>query len=230
MKRLGILLTVGPKSIGFSALLNFLNQRQELKEATYFYGIDAGVLVLTQMPSLSRTGYWHVYGCAFSARQYEVTINQEEVVLCGLSVLADILGNVDEMVGVIDREPYLVFSKVKYDSFKKRKVLIEITNDPRLDKRALEGMRIAAGVKAWNQVELEMSFSEKGVALLAQNKVSFFESEGVIQEVLFSNEIKFWLEAEILQGQKISSDFKVKILNSREVLKQKNEAWFILTF
>lgn len=229
MKRLGILLTVGPESIGFSELTQWLNQRKDSKETIYFYAIDAGILALEQILRLSQSE-WHVYGCAFSARHYEVSFEQEKVILCGLSVLADILGNVDEMMGVIAKEPYLIFSIAKYGFLKKRKVMIEITNDPRSNDRAWEGMRIAAGIKAWNQVELQMGFSGKGGCFLTQDNASFFEDEGLIKEVLLSNDIKFWTEAESLREQKITSQLEVETLNTAEILKRKKMVWFSLVF
>jgi hypothetical protein len=64
-----------------------------------------------------------------------------------------------------------------------KKMLIWISSDPRVDGRAAEGVRIAAGVGAWKRVEVSLYFSGAGTLCLGDD-VEGLEGGDVIQQYL----------------------------------------------
>ena len=225
MKRFGILLTAGPEALGFSELLKFLEQRKA-DEAIYFYLVDEGVLAFSALHQ--NQSNWHVYACAFSARQRGLSLDEGNVIFCGLSMLADILESVDVMVGV-GNEMALSFSSEK-KVVAKRLVLLEMISDPRVSGKAAEGIRIAAGVGVWEKVQLEIGFRKAGVNCLTSEQENLVGGEAIERELALLQKSVLWVDKEDLKRQTTLSLPKMKVLTADEILQREKKAWFVFSF
>jgi hypothetical protein len=63
----------------------------------------------------------------------------------------------------------------------KPKVLIVVTSDPRTSPRAAEATRLAAGVGAWQKVEVSLYLHGSAVLALAENSEDLVDGENYVR-------------------------------------------------
>jgi len=63
----------------------------------------------------------------------------------------------------------------------KLKVLIIVTSDPRISPRPAEAVRIAAGIGAWQKVEVSLYFRGSAVLALAENSEDLVDGENYVR-------------------------------------------------
>ncbi|MEZ5406247.1 MAG: hypothetical protein R3F23_08825 [Verrucomicrobiia bacterium] len=162
IKRLGALLAVGPVSSGFAEARVKIEEALREGYGVYLYAVDEGVYGLAEWQKLKGV---HCFGCAFSARQRELVL-EENIIYGGLSLLSDLWANVEWVMNVTKSGGCSSMVEVFQEAGIKRKILLEVTRDPRIEEQSREAIRIAAGVQVWHRVDISLLFRGEGVFCL----------------------------------------------------------------
>ncbi|MBX7157730.1 MAG: hypothetical protein K1X66_05025 [Verrucomicrobiae bacterium] len=225
IKRLGVLLAAGPVSKGF------IEARVKIEEAlregysVYLYAVDEGVLGLAEWQKLKGV---HCFGCAFSARQRELEL-EESIIYGGLSLLSDLWASVEWAMNVTKRGGCSSIIEVSQEPEKKRKILLEVTGDLRIEEQSREAIRIAAGVQVWHRVDINLLFRGEGVICLDEKFL--IENEVIRKDLtlLEKEKSKFLADYTALKEQDITPTIGVDVLSVGEIDRwEKTVSWTVV--
>lgn len=166
-RQLGMLLAVPPEHPNFSRALAAIDYALAQGHRFFLYAIDEGVRTVAS-PELQNRRNTHsdnfaLWACAYGAEKRKLPLD-DRAAYAGLSVLADLISSTDKFVAVTAIEPPTGTQPGKRHTPPRTLVLVE--GDPESDPRAAEGIRIAAGVGAWELTEVTLCLRGPAVEVL----------------------------------------------------------------
>lgn len=168
-RQLGMLLAVSPEHPNFARALAAIDYALEQGHRFFLYAIDEGVRCVATPELQERRGAHPdtlaLWACAYGAEKRGLPVD-DRAAYAGLSVLADLISSTDKFVAVTTIEPPTGTQPGKRHTPPRTLVLVEA--DPESDPRAAEGIRIAAGVGAWELTDVTLCLRGPAVEVLTE--------------------------------------------------------------
>lgn len=185
---LGILLSATPGSSEFQSGVALAEESQRKGVGVFLYLLDNAVEGAKEMRGLAEQGV-RISACAYAAQRRSLPFC-EHVVYGGFSMLNDIIAHSDRFVSDCvgkDLSPP-----------KNSTLLVVISADPRLNRRAAEAVRVAAGLAALGELHVGACFCGAGALILSRPASSFADGEVIETSlpVLAKYAAKIWAEAD----------------------------------
>jgi len=167
-RQLGLLLAVPPEHPNFSRALAAVDYAVAQGHRMFVHAIDEGVRCVGD-PRLQERRERHgdrlaLWACAYGAEKRGLPTD-ERAAYAGLSVLADLIASTDKFVCVARVVPPAGTRPGRRNAPPRTLVLVEA--DPESDPRAAEGVRLAAGLGAWELTEVTLALRGPATELLA---------------------------------------------------------------
>ncbi len=174
----GFLLASSPEQTGFFDLCGAVMERVQAKDDVYLYLIDDGVQSLdqSQIHELRRKGI-KLFACAYAAQKRKMMLDPQKAVWSGLAVLADIMIHCDHFLA------YTPFSGFQKNDAQKKiqnsvpRLLITIREDPRQSHRPAEAIRMAAGLRSEDRLDVDILLYGAASYLLSSGADEWMDSE-----------------------------------------------------
>lgn len=166
-RQVGMLLAVAPGHPNCDRALAAVDYALARGSRVFLYAIDEGVRVVAdeawQTRRTRHDGQLALWACAYGAEKRGLPVDKGAV-FAGLSVLADLIASTDKFVCVGANAPPAGTQPGKRSDPPTTLVLVEA--DPESDPRTAEGIRIAAGVGAWNLTGVTLCLRGPAVEVL----------------------------------------------------------------
>lgn len=216
-RQLGMLLAVAPEHPNFPRALAALDYALAQGHRFFLFAIDEGVRAVAR-PELQQRREDHpdsfaLWACAYGAEKRGLPVDNRAA-YAGLSVLADLIASTDKFVAVTQVDPPTGTQPGKRHTPPRTLILVEA--DPESDPRAAEGIRLAAGVGAWELTDVTLCLRGPAVNVLtdtnpddwkdgrdlAKNLTTVQERSTPVHVVAFPPERSEW-EAQLNDAQAI---------------------------
>lgn len=192
---LGMLLTTAPGSVEFQSGMALAEKSQRKGLRVFLYLLDEAVEGARKMRGLAEQGV-RISACAYAAQRQSLPFC-EHVVYGGLSMLNDIIVHSDRFVSDCGEKHLLPPNN---------NMLIVVSADPRLNRRAAEAVRVAAGLAALGELRVGVCFCGVGVLILSRPASAFADGEVIEASlpVLAKHAAKIWAKANdsFLEGER----------------------------
>ncbi|MEM1059588.1 MAG: hypothetical protein AAGK14_10095 [Verrucomicrobiota bacterium] len=166
-RQLGLLLAVAPGHPNFARAVAAIDYALERGTRVFVYAIDEGVRAVPgeelQQRRETHPDTFALWACAYGAEKRGLPTD-DRAAYAGLSVLADLIASTDKFVCVSQVAAPGGTRPGRRAQPPRTLVLVEA--DPESDPRAAEGVRIAAGVGAWELTEVTLGLRGPATDLL----------------------------------------------------------------
>ena len=178
--QLGFLVSEAPSAATLSTWISDWSQQLAAQKAVFIYLISRAAhrSVIDRLSPLCDRGL-RLFVCSLSARLQGLE-SAEPGVLSGLSTLSDLLARTQTFLH-LHQDPRFAQWQPTPVSGSPRRVLVVLTGRPVNSPLLLESARIAIGLAAWRQCDLDLLFTQGAADLLNDETVTDLDWESAVQ-------------------------------------------------